>query len=262
MWLTAQPVWLLVVVSLALALVVAAGSRLAIGAIVPSDEADHVHAIAAPLMPALGATFAVLTALTLSSEATYLRSAQDIVSREAADASRLAWASTSPRVGTAPIQDALGGYLQATRAGEWRGIDESGGADPATSEALARLERVVRDDAARAELGTPASTELLTSLDAVTAGRRARIAAADRDLPGLYVVTLVASGVALIANAGALAFRASLRASVLVAGLACVVGLSLALLFAIAAPWDGGLVATGEPIDAVLRDLRSGFFAS
>ena len=121
---------------------------------------------------------------------------------------------------------------------------------------------MVRDDAARAELGTPASTELLTSLDAVTAGRRARIAAADRDLPGLYVVTLVASGVALIANAGALAFRASLRASVLVAGLACVVGLSLALLFAIAAPWDGGLVATGEPIDAVLRDLRSGFFTS
>ena len=262
MRLTAQPVWLLVVVSLALALLVAAGSRLAIGAIVPAGETDNVHAIAAPLMPALGATFAVLTALTLSSEATYLRSAQDIVSREAADASRLAWASTSPGVSAVPIQDALGEYLQATRAGEWRGIDESGGADPPTSEALAQLERVVREDAARTELGTPASTELLTSLDAVTAGRRARIAAADRDLPGLYVVTLVASGVALIANAGALAFRASLRASVLVACLACVVGLSLALLFAIAAPWDGGLVATGEPIDAVLRDLRAGFFSS
>ena len=51
---TAQPVWLLVVVSLALALVVAAGSRLAVGRIVPAGEADNVHAIAAPLMPALG----------------------------------------------------------------------------------------------------------------------------------------------------------------------------------------------------------------
>jgi hypothetical protein len=40
-----------------------------------------------------------------------------------------------------------------------------------------------------------------------------------------------------------------------------VVGLSLALLFAIAAPWEGGLVASGDPIDAVLRDLESGFFA-
>jgi hypothetical protein len=261
-WLTTQPVWLLVAVSLALALAVAAGSRLAVAAIVPPAEADRVHALAAPLMPALGATFAVLTALTLASEASYLRAAQDIVSREAADASRLAWASTSPRVGTAPVQDALADYLRATRASEWRGTGETGRADPTTTEAIARLERVVRDDAARAELGTPASTELLASLDAVTAGRRARIAAADRQLPGLYVVTLVVSGVALIANAGALAIRSSLRASLLVAGLAAVVGLSLALLFAIAAPWDGGLVATGEPIDAVVRDLDAGFFAS
>jgi hypothetical protein len=33
-------------------------------------------------MPALGASFAVLTALILASEAAHLRSAQDIVSRE------------------------------------------------------------------------------------------------------------------------------------------------------------------------------------
>jgi hypothetical protein len=261
-WLTSQPVWLLVVVSLALALLIAGASRLAIAAIVPAAEGDHVHAIAAPLMPALGATFAVLTALTLSSEAGYLRTAQDIVSKEAADASRLAWASTSPEVDSAPIQDALADYLRATRAHEWQGADEAEGADEATTEAIAALERVVRDEAARSELGTPASTELLASLDAVTEGRRTRIAAAARDLPGLYVATLVASGVALIVNAGALAFRTSVRTSLLVAGLACVVGLSLALLFAIAAPWDGGLVATGQPIDAVVRDLGSGFFAS
>jgi len=262
MWLTSQPVWLLVVASLVLALLVAGASKLAASSIVPADEGDHVYAVAAPLMPALGATFAVLTALTLSSEAGYLRSAQDIVSREAADASRLAWAATGPGVDTAPIQDALAGYLQATRDDEWEGSDEAEGADPATADALATLERVVRDEAARTELGTPTSTELLASLDAVTVGRRARIAAAARELPGLYVATLVASGVALIANAGALAFRTSVRTSLLLAGLACVVGLSLALLFAIAAPWEGGLVATGEPIDAVVRDIRSGFFAS
>ena len=55
-------------------------------------------------MPALGATFAVLMALTLAGEAARLRSAQDIVSTEAAQASRLAWASTSTGVETAPIQ--------------------------------------------------------------------------------------------------------------------------------------------------------------
>jgi hypothetical protein len=259
-WLTSQPVWLLVAGSLALALLTAGASRVLAAAIVPAGEADRVYSVAAPLMPALGASFAVLTALTLASEAGYLRSAQDIVSREAAGASRLAWASTSPGVDSAAVQDALDDYLRATREHEWGGADAAEAADESVSADLAALERVVRGEAAQPELGTPSSTELLASLDAVTMGRRERIAADSRLLPGLYVATLVVSGVALIANAGALAFRTSVRTSLLVAGLACVVGLSLALLLAIAAPWEGGLVATGDPIDAVVRDLEAGFF--
>jgi hypothetical protein len=261
-WLTSLPVGLLVVGSLALALLIAGGSRLATAAIVPPREREHVRAIAAPLMPALGAAFAVLTALTLASEAGYLRSAQDIVSREAADASRLAWASTSPNVEPAPIQEALVDYLRATRANEWHGANAAEGTDAATRDAIATLEQVVRAEAARPALGTPASTELLASLDAVTVGRRTRIAAAERQLPVLYVVTLVASGVALVANAGALIYGSSVRTSFLVVGLACVVGLSLALLFALAAPWEGALIASGQPIDGVVRDLDAGFFAS
>ena len=76
----------------------------------------------------------------------------------------------------------------------------------------------------------------------------------------MYVITLVASGVALVANAGALTYRSSLRTSLLVVGLAGVVGLSLALLFALSAPWEGALTVSGQPIDAVVRDIRDGFF--
>jgi hypothetical protein len=260
-WLTSLPVGFLVVGSLALAVLITFGSRLVMAAVAPPDERDHVQAIAAPLMPALGAAFAVLTALTLTSEAGYLRSAQDIVSKEAADASRLAWASTTPGVESEPIQEALLDYLRATRANEWDGASSAESADRATTDAIATLEQVVRAEAARPALGTPTSTELLASLDAVTVGRRARIAAAARELPLLYVVTLVASGVALVGNAGALTLRSSVRSSFLVVGLAGVVGLSLALLFALAEPWEGPLVASGQPIDNMVRDLESGFFA-
>ena len=90
-------------------------------AIVPAQERDAIPGVVGPLMPALGATFAVLTAITLSSEAGYLKSAQDLVSTEAAAASRLAWAATSPGVESAPIQDALLDYLQVTVANEWTG---------------------------------------------------------------------------------------------------------------------------------------------
>ena len=259
-WLTSLPVGLLVLGSLAFALLIAGASRVVIAAIVPLGEREHVQAIAAPLMPALGATFAVLTALTLASENTYLRSAQDIVSNEAADASRLAWASTTPGVDPEPTQAALLDYLQATRANEWHVANSAESADPATTRAIATLERVVRAEATHPELGTPTSSELLASVDAVTVGRRTRIAAAERQLPVLYVVTLVASGVALVSNAGALTFRSTARTSLLIVGLAGVVGLSVALLFALSAPWDGPLVVSGQPIDRVVQDLQTGYF--
>ena len=81
-------------------------------------------------------------------------------------------------------------------------------------------------------------------------------------MPALYALTLVAAGLALIFNAGALTVRSGLRTALLAGGLACVVGLSLALLFSITAPWKGPLVVSGTPMDAVISDLESGFFDS
>jgi hypothetical protein len=259
-WLATRPAWLLVAGCVGLAWLLAAASRWLILRAVPTDDHDQIPSIAGPLMPALGAAFALLMGLTLANEATYLRSAQDIASNEAAQASRLAWAATSPHVRSEPVHDALGDYLRATRADEWHDISSAERADPATAQALAELERVTRREAAREELGTPDSTELLTSLDGVSSARRARLASAARPLPVLYILTLAASGVALLVNAGALTFRSGLRTSVLLLGLATVIGLSMALLFALTAPWDGPLVVSQTPIDEVVRDLDDGFF--
>jgi hypothetical protein len=146
---------------------VAVASRLAAQRLVPAAERDASYAIAAPLMPALGATFAILAALTLVNEAGYLTSAQSITSNEAA-ASRLAWAATTAGVRGAPIQAALARYLLATRRFEWHGSNAGSGDDPHTRSALAALEREVRAQAVRASLGTPTSTELLAALDALT----------------------------------------------------------------------------------------------
>ena len=74
------------------------------------------------------------------------------------------------------------------------------------------------------------------------------------------LMLLVAAGLALAANAGALAFRSARRTALLVTGLAVVIGLSLALLFSLSAPWRGPLVVSGGPIDSVVDDLSSGFF--
>jgi hypothetical protein len=261
-WLTSQSFVALVLGCLALAALVAVGSRLAARALLPSAEREGSHAIAAPLMPALGAAFAILAALTLANEAGYFTSAQGIVSNEAADASRLAWAATTPGVHGTAIQTALSNYLIATRSHEWHGSNASTGADPATSAALATLEQAVRAQAVRTALGTPTSTELLGALDSLTSDRRARLAAASKELPGLYVITLTLSAVALIANASALTIRTRPRAALLISGLVAVIGLSIALLFALGTPWRGPIVVSGHPLDAVIHDLADGYFRS
>ncbi|MFF4399769.1 hypothetical protein [Streptomyces sp. NPDC001480] len=257
---TSQPAVVLVVGGLLLAFLVAGLARIGVRLLVPVGEQDRVPQIVTPLMPTLGAAFAIFAALTLASESGYLRAAEGLVSDEAAAASRLAWAATSPGIHSEPIHAALMNYLQTTRVREWNGAAAASGDDPETARAVAQLERGVRAEAARPEVGTTAGTELLAALDGVTNGRRARIAAASRAVPVLYVITLVASGLALIVNAGALVFRSSLRTSLLIAGVASVVGLSLALLFALSGPWSGPFVVSGHPLDALIGDLRSGFF--
>jgi hypothetical protein len=245
-WLTSLPAAVLVVAGLAFALLAAIGGRLAMRALIPAEQRDTANGIAAPLMPALGALFAILMALTLASEASFLASAQGIVSNEAADASRLAWATTSPGVNPVPIQSALLHYLRATRAYEWHGNNT--------------LEDAVRAQAARPALGTPASTELLASVDALTNDRRDRLAAASHELPVLYVVVLILSGLALIVNATVLTLRGGWRTALLAAGLTAVIGLCLALLFALGTPWRGAITVSGQPIDNVARDLTAGYF--
>jgi hypothetical protein len=259
-WLTSQSVASLVVGCLAIALLFAVASRLVIRVLVGEAERESAQAVAAPLMSPLGAAFAILAALTLANEAGYLTTSQQIVSNEAADASRLAWASTMSGVHRRPIQAALRSYLLAARTGEWHGADAAEGQDTATIRAVSRLERVVRAEAAQPEIGTPASTELLTSLDSLTNDRRARLAAASREPPGFYVLTLAVSGLALIAGAAAITIRARPRAALLIGGLTVVVGLSLALILALANPWRGTTFVSGHPVDSVIHDLGTGYF--
>ena len=120
-WLTSLPALAALALMFALAAGVAIASQVLVRRLVPVAEQDQVLGIAAPLMPALGAAFAVLVALTLSSEAGYLRSAQDNVASEAAAAARLAWAATTHGVESQPIQAALADYLSTVRADEWQG---------------------------------------------------------------------------------------------------------------------------------------------
>jgi hypothetical protein len=259
-WLTSQSVWVLVVLCLAIAFAVAYGSRELALRTVPEHQLEDAHTIAAALMTAFAAAFVLLTALTLANEVSSLSTAQTIVSTEAADASTLAWASTNPGVHTAPIQSALRNYLVAIRTYEWRGNQAANGEDPATVNALATMERSVRSQAAHPAVGTATSMELLTNLDALTGQRRLRLASAGHAIPDFYAVLVVITGLALIVNTSVVTTRGGLRTALVTASLTVVVALSVALLFALASPWRGGIQVSAQPLDTVIRDLNTNYF--
>ena len=45
-----------------------------------------------------------------------------------------------------------------------------------------------------------------------------------------------------------------------VGGFVAVIRLSVALLFPLSTPWCGSITVSGQPIDAVVRDLHTGYF--
>ena len=210
------PAWLTVLATLAIGALAAVVARVALRRLIGA-EAAAVAGVAGPLMPALGAVFALLAALALSSEATALRSSDQEVAAEAAAASRLAWASTTPGVEGAPVQAALQDYLRSTRAHEWAEADGTG--EPETMRALGDLERAVRTAAAGSELGSAQAGELLAGVDTLASLRRERLATSAHELPALYLAVVMAAGLALVVDAAALAIDRSHRIAWLTAGL-------------------------------------------
>src|SRR4051794_37239976 len=110
-WLASQSTWVLLAISAVVVVAAAALRRWFVRHLGATHEGGEIRGLAFPLMPALGAAFAVLTAITLSSEAGYLESAQDGVAEEATASARLAWAATSPHVPTVEVHAALERYL-------------------------------------------------------------------------------------------------------------------------------------------------------
>jgi Protein of unknown function (DUF4239) len=256
--LASWPTWALAALWLVICGACAVGARLLFRRMIPAGDRTRAGAIAGPLMPALGAVFALLAALSLAGVASELRATEDQVSGEAAAASRLAWSATSLGTDTARVHAALLTYLRATSANEWRSPDQRG--DTETLDALAELERRTRTSAAAPGTSSPQATELLASLDELTTARRQRLADAHHDLPALYVAVVALAGLALIANSSALALDDGRRVAHLPAGLVAVVGLAIALLFALSGPFSGGFVVSHYPIDQIIVDLRAGEF--
>lgn len=220
------------------------------------DQAD-LGTIAAPLMGALGALFAFLTAFVITTEWGQHREAEHTVGMEADACVRLAWISQSPGCDGAAIRRDLAAYLRSVLNEEWPALSDGAGCE-ATHDRMSELQYGVRGIAAEPDVPASVSNDLTSAADAIAVTRAERLNAAARDLPTPLFLLAFLSGVVLTLNAIVLALHLDHAYGLAIGGIVALIPLDLALLLAIAMPFNGELRVEGHALVRVLHNLTRG----
>ena len=220
------------------------------------DQAD-LGTIAGPLMGALGALFAFLTAFVITTEWGQHREAEHTVGMEADACVRLAWISQSPGCDGTAIRRDLAAYLGSVLNEEWPALADGAGCE-ATHDRMSELQYRVRGIAAEPGVPVSVSNDLTTAADAIAVTRAERLNAACRDLPTPLFLLAFLSGVVLTLNAIVLALHRGRAHGLAIAGIVALIPLDLALLLAIAMPFKGDLRIEGHALVRVLDNLTRG----
>jgi Protein of unknown function (DUF4239) len=226
--------------------------------VIGSESQADLAPVAGPLMGALGALFAFLTAFAITTEWGQHREAENTIGMEADACIRLAWISGSPGCNGVAIRRDLAAYMRSVLHEEWPTLARSGDGCEATHDSMSALQYRVRHTAADPDVPVSVSTDLTTAADSIAVTRSNRLNAAARDLPTPLFLLAFLSGVALALNAVVLALHVDRNYALTIAGIGAVIPLDLALLLAIAVPFGGDLQVDAHPLVRVLANLEGG----
>jgi hypothetical protein len=226
-------------------------------ATVPEENQANMAVVAAPLIPALGAMFAFLTAFAINTEWGQLRDAQHAVELEADAAARFALVAGSPGLDKVHLRTLLQRYLRLLVDDEWTTLPEGRGSEEAR-ETLGTIFRETRSLVATSTVSTVNGADLLAAVDSLVSLRRDRLSLASRSMPPALLLLAFASGVVLCLDAVLLALPYRQWEVVTVGGVVVVTALALALVVAVSAPYRGTISVDSRPIEVVLDELSRG----
>jgi hypothetical protein len=224
----------------------------------PAGKGASYGITAAAYMTALGSLFAILTGFLINTAYLGVRSAEDIVAKEAAAANRLAWGARGlPSADVSLIQQDLAAYLAALELKEW---PELGGNEPVSgaSDELNELQKQIFTVGARGYAPQISVDSMQAAVEELGGQRRARITAASAEIPFELFALSVIAGLALIGNAIIVTLKNGPRDGIVTIGIVVVVGLDLALILALSGPFNGPFEVGVDPLTGLLEEIRSG----
>jgi len=262
-WLTSLPVWAILFLSLLIVGSVSATSYLFLHSRT-GDHRERTGMAAAAYMTALGSLFAILTGFLINSEYATLRQAQSLVGKEAAAASRLAWATEAlPSVDTSLIQQRLGVYLTDSEDSDFKAFGTENAQNAQTSPgfgSLRELQSVSFTIASRPYVASSTANAIEESMSDLADVRRELLSIADSEMPIELLLLSAIAGFALIINALFVALRSGGNTVYVAIGIIVIVGLDLALIVGISAPFRGPFVVDAGPVQTMATEVQSGVY--
>jgi hypothetical protein len=260
-WATSLPAGVVFAGSLVVTGVVATLVHLSLHRLVRPGHRESIGVTAAAYMTAVGSLFAILTGFLINAEYGNLRHTQDLIADEASGATRLAWATQGlTAVDASLVQDALATYLDDLKTDEWAALADGKPEQSRAAHSLSQLQGKVFNIASRSYVPTASADAMTGAVGDLTSARRQRIASSSDDLPTPLFVLSAVAGFALIVNAVGVTLRSGPWSTVVAIGIVVVVALDLALIVAIAAPFQGGFVASPAPIAKLYAEMRNGVY--
>lgn len=228
---------------------------------------------AAAYSTVVGSLFAILTGFLINAAFGTVNTSREIVASEAAAANQIAWIARDiggPR--GEGIQQGLQTYLGKVETEEWprlgdRGYDNTVLEQTRGSSAMVQLEALQKEIASVISSFEDSSTPSLvraqalhSALEDLQTQRRLRFDTAQSTTPfGLFALALVA-GISLIANSIVVTLRGRRWDAFVAAGITLIVGLDLALIVNLSAPFAGGFTVSSGPIAEIYEALRQGIY--
>jgi hypothetical protein len=243
--------WLLVVIGVAVAILVAVGSILVANRILSAVGKEHNSTIS-PFITVVGLVYGALLGFTVVVSWQQFSSAEAVVANEASTLTTMyAQTVAMPEQEQTQMRQLLRQYATAVAGPEWN-KQGSGGTGDSARNAITGMYRIVGSQPPGVA-SSPINGAFLNQLTALASDRATRIIDAKPRLPSLLFAALIFGGTVLVALTGFLRLGSTIGHAIVSSSIAVLLGLLLCIVFSLDHPFGSERGITPAPFQHALE---------
>jgi hypothetical protein len=249
--------WLLLALSLVVAVLVAAGSLWLADRTLPKPVSEGHNGALSPFLTCVGLVYGALLGFTIVVGWEQFSSAEANVSNEASTLITMYRQTVGmPVPEQTQMRELLRKYTKAVEGPEWENAIRAGVGTESARDALNEMYRVLGSEQSSVA-SNPISQKFLDKLDVLALERNQRILDATPRIPGLLWTGLLFGGVVLLALGGFMRLGSVRAHLLLLSAVAVLLGLLLFIVYWLDHPFGNQLGVTSAPFEQSLSVFDS-----